>query len=69
MRHYASQFTDGNPDTYRFTRHAIQNYSHQTGPQQYDMEITKDVLPDKIAVYLKHKTYNTGSITVNPHIM
>ena len=69
MRQYVSQFTDGNPDTYRFTRHAIQNYSHQTGPQQYDMEITKDVLPDKIAVCLKHKTYNTGSITINPHIM
>ena len=65
MKQYVSQFTD----TYRFTCHTIQNYSHQTGPQQYSMEITKDVLPNKSAMCLKHKIYNTGYIVINPHIM
>ena len=69
MREYIQSYSDMQPDQYRFTKHSMQTYNYTPGHQQYDVKIGIDKVPDKIAMTVQHKTWNTGSILVNPHIM
>ena len=69
MREYIQSYNDMQPDQYRFTKHTMQTYNYNTGHQQYDVNISIDKVPDKIAMTVAHKTWNTGSILINPHIM
>ena len=65
----AGHDNDMQPDQYRFTKHTMQTYNYNTGHQQYDVNVSIDKVPDKIAMTVAHKTWNTGSILINPHIM
>ena len=69
MRQYIQSYNDMQPDQYRFTKQSMQTYNYNTGHQQYDVKVGIDKVPDKIAMTVAHKTWNTGSILVNPHIM
>ena len=69
MKEYIQSYNDMQPDQYRFTKHTMQTYNYNTGHQQYDVKVSIDKVPEKIAMTVAHKTWNTGSILINPHIM
>ena len=68
MKQYINSYTDTNPDQYMFTRHNLQTYNFAKGYKQYDIPITCDKVPDKIALTMIDSQAHVGMITKNPHI-
>ena len=68
MKEYINSYTDTNPDQYIFTRHNLQTYNYSKGYKTYDIPITCDKVPDKIALTMIDSQAHVGMITKNPHI-
>ena len=66
---YVNTYTDQFPDTYLFTFHQIHYHSYQSGDLFYQIQVTTDTIPDRLAFALRHKEARLGKILLNPYIL
>ena len=69
LERYVNTYTDQFPDTYLFTFHQIHYHSYQSGDLFYNIQVTTDTVPDRLAFALRHKEARLGNILLNPYIL
>ena len=69
LEQYVNSYTDQFPDTYLFTFHQVHYHSYQSGDLFYQIQVTTDTVPDRLAFALRHKEARLGNILLNPYIL
>ena len=69
LERYVNTYTDQFPDTYLFTFHQIHYHSYQSGDLFYQIQVTTDTVPDRLAFALRHKEARLGNILLNQYIL